>query len=220
MSQPDNSYFRGQQTPTTATNPYDAVAFAVWSILAKIRTMTLVKVISCTNAGDLSPIGTVTVQPLVNQLDGWLHAVPHAPIYRLPYFRLHGGTSAVILDPVAGDIGAAGFCDRDTSTVRATGAQANPGSGRMFDFADGLYFGAFLAAAPSQYVQFLPNGGGVEVVSPAGIALSAPDVRIHATTRLHVDCGGNGFVYTPTTRDDYVTGSTGATHNLNPPEVP
>jgi phage gp45-like len=50
--------------------------------------------------------------------------------------------------------------------------------------------------------------------------LTGRTVEIHADDRLAIDCGGNGLVWTPSTRDDYVIGSTGASHPLHPPQVP
>lgn len=61
---------------------------------------------------------------------------------------------------------------------------------------------------------------GVVVSSPTKIRLTAPTIQIHATSELAYDCDGNGTVYKPSTRDDYVTGSTNTSHALNPPEVP
>lgn len=61
---------------------------------------------------------------------------------------------------------------------------------------------------------------GIVVSSPTKIRFAAPTIQIHATSELAFDCDGNGTVIKPSTRDDYVTGSTGTTHPLNPPEVP
>ena len=133
----------------------------------------LVTVQSVTNAGTVSPVGFVDVQILVNQIDGDGTSYPHGVIYGVPYFRLQGGASAIILDPKAGDIGIAVFADRDISSVKANKAQANPGSRRQFDPADALYLGGFLNGLPSQFVQFLPNGGGINVVSPGAVKIQA-----------------------------------------------
>ncbi|EPY01374.1 phage baseplate assembly protein [Magnetospirillum fulvum] len=50
--------------------------------------------------------------------------------------------------------------------------------------------------------------------------LEGGQVEIHAKSRLAMDCGGNGVVWTPDTRTDYVTGSTGTAKPIHPPEVP
>ncbi|CAM2143832.1 Oxidoreductase [Pararobbsia alpina] len=183
--------YKGTQDPNDSTAPYNEQAYLVWSILKKISGAKLVKVISCTNAGDLLPVGFVDVQPLVNQVDGWNNPVAHGTVYQLPYFRLQGGTNAVILDPQASDIGVAVVEDRDISSVKANKGTANPGSKRVFDLADGLYFGGFLNGTPSQYIQFA--AAGINVVSPTKIALQAPLVEVDASTSFTVNSPQSQF---------------------------
>lgn len=184
----------GQQTPGTLGTPFNVLAFVFQSLLQKVQTASLVKIISCTNDGGVTPVGTVVVQPLVFQLTGRsLQAVPHGQIYNVPYFRLQGGQNAIILDPQQDDIGLAVFCSRDIANVKADpeGAVANggapPGSLGMFDWADGLYLGGFLNGEPTQYVEF--SATGVNVVSPTKITLQAPTVEIDASTLFKVAAG-------------------------------
>ncbi len=42
------------------------------------------------------------VLPLVMQQTGDGHAVPHDVIYNVPYIRVQGGKTAIILDPQVG----------------------------------------------------------------------------------------------------------------------
>lgn len=128
-----------------------------------MQTATLVRVEACTNDGELSPVGFVDVTPLVNQVDGAGNPTPHVTIFGLPYSRFQGGTSAIILDPQAGDIGVAVFASRDISKVKSTKAQANPGSLRTYDFADGIYLGGLLNGTPTQYIRFTDSG--IEIVA-------------------------------------------------------
>lgn len=177
--------YEGFQRPETDGVEYAALAFLVNSILARVNTSTLVQVVKVTNNGGVSPVGFVDVQPLVNQIDGAGNSMPHGVVHNLPYFRVQGGTNAVIMDPQVGDIGMAVFGDRDLSSVQSTGAQANPGSGRRFDMSDGLYVGGFLNGTPVQYVQF--NSSGVNVVSPTKITCAAPNVEMDASTGFTVN---------------------------------
>ncbi|WP_088158536.1 oxidoreductase [Achromobacter xylosoxidans] len=160
---------------------FGALQFLISQALNRVSTATLVKVVSVTNSGGLSPVGFVDVQPLVNQLDGAGNAVPHGVLHRLPYFRLQGGADAVILDPKVGDIGMAAFANRDISLVKTSKAQNNPGSWRSHDMADGLYFGGLLNGTPVQYVQF--TASGINVVSPAKVTVSAPDIELNASAQ-------------------------------------
>lgn len=168
MSTPAQSIF-GQQDAGSGSSEYNAQLFAMTMLLAKrIRTLDLVQVQSCTNTGGVSPVGEVSVQVLVNQMTGNRQGIAHGTIYNVPYLRIQGGSNAIIIDPQAGDIGLCGFCSRDISSVKSSKAAANPGSWRMFDWADGLYLGGFLNGTPTQYIQF----------SATGIALEAPAVPV------------------------------------------
>lgn len=173
--------YAGQARAAEGGDEYGALMFVIGQALARLSTATLVRVVSVTNNGGLSPVGFVDVQPLVNQLDGAGNAVPHAVLHQLPYFRLQGGTDAVILDPKEGDIGMAAFGSRDLSAVKASKQQANPGSWRTHDMADGLYFGGLLNGIPVQYVQF--TAGGINVVSPSKVTVQAPNIELNAATQ-------------------------------------
>ncbi|WP_347558584.1 oxidoreductase [Robbsia sp. KACC 23696] len=183
--------YTGTQTPQTAGADFNAHTFLVWSILARVRTMQICKVMGVTNAGGIEAVGFVDLLPLVNQVDGNGNAVPHGTIYRCPYFRLQGGDNAVIIDPVVGDIGWAGFADRDISKVVATKAQANPGSGRKFDMADAVYFGGIINGTPKQYMAFSSNG--IDILSPTRISLTAPVIVSNASSTFTVNSPQSQF---------------------------
>jgi hypothetical protein len=165
----------GALTTWSTQGDYNTYYFAIQQALAKIQTATLVQIVSCTNDGGVSPFGFVNVQPLVNQVDGNGLPTPHGIVTGLPYLRLQGGTHAVIIDPQPGDIGIAVFASRDISNVKSTQAQANPGSGRSFDFSDGMYLGGLLNAAPTQYIQFQESG--ISIVSPENIILTGDSIQ-------------------------------------------
>ncbi|WP_321905117.1 Gp138 family membrane-puncturing spike protein [Paraburkholderia tropica] len=182
-----NQGFVGQQPINAGGSDHNAQTFMVWSILARVRTMTLVKVVNVTNSGGISPVGFADLQPLVNQWDGAGNAEPHGVIYSCPYFRLQGGTNAIIIDPSVGDIGWAGFADRDISSVIANKAQSNPGSRRMFDMADAVYFGGMLNGTPTQYIAF--SSSGIAIVSPTQISMAAPSIVLQATQTIGLTAG-------------------------------
>lgn len=176
----------GQQGTSTTDDDYNTLSFVFWLLMQKVQTNTLVKVISCTNSGGLSPVGTVTVQPCVNQMTGARQAVAHGPIYNCLYSRVSGGRNAVILDPEEGDLGMMAFCSRDISGVVANQGPANPGSFRMFDWADGIFTANVpLGITPEQYLQF-----------SAGITAGTPVLQ--TTQNLSAGTGANGTFTTPT----------------------
>lgn len=174
--------YQGAQRAGDGASDFGAQSFLVRQILSRVNTCTLVKIVAVTNSGGLSPVGFVDAQPLVNQVDGAGNAVPHGVLHHLAYFRLQGGTNAVILDPQVGDIGIAVFADHDISSVAANKAQANPGSWRRFNMADGLYIGGVLNGVPVQYVQF--SAAGINVVSPNAVTVNATSVTVNAQTSV------------------------------------
>lgn len=172
----------GAQNPYSSNSDLNAQIFIVKQILNRAHTATLVKVVSVTTSGGLNAPGFVNVQPLVNLVDGEGNAVPHAVAYSLPYFRLQGGSNAIILDPSIGDIGIAIFADHDISAVISTKAQANPGSKRRFSMSDGLYIGGVLNGVPSQFVQF--NASGITITSPNQVTVNAPITNMTGELRV------------------------------------
>jgi hypothetical protein len=166
----------GSLTPWSNWGEYNLIAFIVQQLQSKLQTATLVRVEACSNDGGLSPVETVDITPLVNQIDGNGFPTPHVTIARVPYLRIQGGSNAVILDPQVGDTGVAVFASRDISKVKNTKAQANPGSFRRYDFADALYVGGMLNGMPQQYVCF--NSDGIELVSPKTVTIKAPNISL------------------------------------------
>jgi hypothetical protein len=172
------------QVAVGALSPFDTwgsfanISFTIRQFISKVQTATLVKVIACTNNGALSPIGTVDVQPCVNQVDSAGNPYPHTTIFNVPYLRIaSSGGNAVILDPTPGDIGICLFASRDLTQVKSTQAPANPGSSRQYDFSDALYIGMALSQEnPTQYIRF--GTDGVTIVSPMKITLQAPEIDL------------------------------------------
>lgn len=182
----------GNQKPSDVATEFATLQFLAQQLLSRVQTLTLVKIVDCTNDGGIVPAGTVTVQPLVNLMSGDRVAFKHLPLYKLPYLRVQGGANAVIMDPQPGDIGLAGFCSRDISAVKAAKDIANPGSFRQFDMADGIYIGGCLNGVPTQYVVL--NDDGVKIVSPTLITLQAPTVRVVGDLEVSGDATVQGEV--------------------------
>ena len=156
----------GQQKPVDTASEHNQMTFLVSQILGRISTIKPVLVKSVTNSGGVEAVGFVDVQPLVKQVDGVGNGVSHGIIHNIPYTRIQGGKNAIIMDPEEGDIGWAGFCDRDISAVKQNKAEALPGSYRKFDWADAIYIGGILNGIPEQYIRY--NSDGIEIVDNNG----------------------------------------------------
>jgi hypothetical protein len=176
-----NNAYLGTERSETSSNEQSALSFLADGAVNQISTCTLVQVKKVTNTpGQLAEVGRVDVLPLVNQLDGYGNAVAHQVVYGVPYYRYQGGGNAIILDPKVGDVGLMVSADRDISNVKQTKKQANPGSRRKYDLADGIYIGLCLGGGdPDQYIRFTDDqveirgkGGKRIVISATTVALN------------------------------------------------
>lgn len=177
-------------TANDSDTEYNTLVFLIQAQLSKMQTVTLVKVMGVTNAGDVSAVGFVDVQPLLYQMTGARQPVAHGTIYNVPYLRLQGGANAVILDPQVGDIGICAFCSRDISAVKESKDTSNPGSRRQFDWGDGLFLGGVLNGVPTAYVRFASDG--VHLVSPVKVFIDAPTVAITGDLTVSGTTTGTG----------------------------
>lgn len=151
-------------------DPEHAQLFIITKLLRQLHTADLVQVLAVyPTAGK---VGFVDVQPLVLDQDTNGYVIAQTPIYKIPYFQLQGGNSAIILAPVVGDIGLAIFAERDiTNVVQTQKAGAAP-TDRTFNTADGLYIGGVLNKDPTQWIKFNP-AGGIDISSSAALTLEA-----------------------------------------------
>ena len=208
MASPDAGY--GQAQPHDSASDFNRMSFLIRQILNLVSTATLVQVTACTNSGDVSPVGFVDVQPLVNLIDGFGNTSEHGVIFHLPYCRLQGGTNAVICDPQVNDIGIAVFADRDISSVKANKAKSPPGSRRRFDMADGVYLLTVLGAAPTQYVEFTSDGIKIADKNGNSIVMNASGVVITALSGKTITIDSSGVATTGTLENEGV--NVGSTH--------
>lgn len=166
---------------TTGGSPFNTLTFMVERILAgQLNTAAPVVVVGV-NPGAVGPTGTVDVLPLVSQIDASGKAIPPQTIYSVPYSRVQGGIAALIIDPLAGDVGWCVFCQRDISGVQAgTSAPVQPASFRMFDQSDAIYLGGILNKTPEIYLE-LTQEGVATLKAPQKIIVEAPEVQINAS---------------------------------------
>lgn len=199
------------------TNPFNQKQFQISQLINAMATATLVMVKAVHSAG--LGIGTVDIQPLVSQVDGSGNPIWHDVICGVPYVRMQAGAWALIIDPQVGDVGLCGFCMRDISKVKATGAAALPGSMRTYDWADGVYIGMCLSAVtPTQYVQFtssginIVSGDTVTTISSTGVVISGDTGNLSVAGNLSA---GNGITCSFTTSTgQIVTVQNGIVTNL------
>lgn len=143
-----------------------------------------VKVIEV-NAAGLAPVGFVDIQPTIPQRLANGQTIPYPVIYNAPYFRLQGGTNAIIIDPQPGDIGVACFASRDMSGTKRQRGMAAAASLRKWSLSDAIYIGGILNNKPLQYIYFKDDG--VLVFSHKKVTVEAPEVTLDASSKITLD---------------------------------
>lgn len=185
MANKNGDYAHNQGT--SPTSPFNALDFAMEMKKSGINTCTICKVTKVKSKGEVGAVGRISVQPLVQMVDGISQTVDHVSVHNLPYFRLGAGNKGVIMDPKVGDIGVVVFADRDISGVKNAKKVAPPGSGRKFNMADGIYISTCLADAPTCYVRFTDdnkiiaspdNGSTVVTIEKDKITLDASGLKV------------------------------------------
>ena len=173
-------------------DPDRAQLFIITKLLLGVHTCQLVQVQAVNPVS--GKVGFLTVQPLVLETDTNSLVIAQTPIYNVPYMRYQGGPSAVILDPVVGDIGLAIFAENDITNVKQTLQPGPAATQRSHSTADALYIGGVLNPDPTQYVQFQPGGAGIVIHSPGAVALQAgSSVAITSGSTTTVNAPG-GFI--------------------------
>jgi hypothetical protein len=180
----DEFGYQGAQDPQSDKGEFNAISFLIAQMIARLNVATVVKIVAVDDPGGAAAAGTVDVQPMVNQLDGSLTMLAHGTIYALPYMRLQGGSNAFVVVPQVGDLGIALFADRDISSVKTAKDQANPGSLRRFDMADGMYLGGMLNGAPSRFVRI--DDSGVTITGVENVTINGQTVVVNASTSATV----------------------------------
>lgn len=174
-------------TPTSAqTSDAENLSYVFKKLLSGAFFIELVEV---TAIRGTAPNLVVDVMPLVTRTDPSGATIQNSEIFNVPVFRLQRGASAIIMNPVAGDIGMIAICDRDNSIARANRKQSVPGSKRMHSKSDALYLGGFLNQAPTQYVEFADNK--INIVAPNGVNITTPDMYVSGNIRAGGDITDN-----------------------------
>lgn len=181
-------------TPTSAqTSEAESFSYIFKSLLSGAFFIELVQVEAIRGT---APNLVVDVLPLVTRTDPSGAMIQNSQIFNIPVFRLQRGNSAVIMNPVPGDIGMIAVCDRDNSIARANRKQSIPGSKRTHSKSDALYLGGFLNQQPTESVEF--TGSGIKITSPGTVEINGlkilPDGRLQLVDGSIVDAHVHGGV--------------------------
>lgn len=171
---------QGWATVNDHAGSFNAERLRILNMMSKLATCQPVEVMAVHPPGGVAPVGFVDVRPMIGQKSADGTITPHGIIPNVPYWRLQGGTNAVVIDPQVGDIGIGHFSSRDLTSVKKARAAAAPGSDRLYDMSDCMYSGGVLNGAPTQYILF--DQTGITVISPTALKVNAPAVIVQANT--------------------------------------
>ncbi len=178
---------RGMQGVYAGTSAYNAQAAQIQKELQKVNTTFLAKIESCSTSS-AGGAKTVSATPLTAQVDGNGNAVSTPTYQNLPHYRVQAGIAALIVDPVAGDIGVFSCAKRDISNISAGTSETQvPGSFRSFSPADAVMVGTVHTQAPTVYIQ-IKQDNTVLVHAPAGVTIETDaSVTINAATSVVIN---------------------------------
>ena len=125
---------------------------------------------------------TCTIKPMLARQDPSGAKIETIEVSGIPFFRLQMGTSAIKINPKAGDIGLLLCCDRDITNILATKAESVVATGFTHSKKDGIYLGGIelLNSEPTEYIEF--TGSGINIVASA-LNIQAP---VTMTSTLNV----------------------------------
>ncbi|HHG9988405.1 TPA: phage baseplate protein [Yersinia enterocolitica] len=175
--------------PQNQSNDSDAFASSFNKLL---NSNYFIRLATVTAVRGAAPNLVVDVLPLVAEVRSSDRTIIQgSQIYNIPVWRLQRGSSAIIMNPVAGDIGLIAVCDVDISVARAARKESVPGSNRKHSQSDAIYFGGVLNGQPTQFIEFADSELNITSPNPVNITCSkanitAPDGVEMQTPLLHV----------------------------------
>ena len=176
-----NNNKRGTGDIYQASTPFNAHNQQINSVLQKINTVFLGRIISV-KSGGVNGSKTVTAQPLICQIDANGNALPSPKLVEIPHYRVQAGTGAIILDPKVGDIGVFVCCKRDSSNVKNGVSDPQvPASFRSFDLADSIMIATIHTGAADTYIHIIPENGEIIIKAPSSLTVNTAAATINAS---------------------------------------
>lgn len=178
----------GTDNVYAASSTYNAIDTQISQRLNDVETTFLARVDSCATAA-AGGAKTVNATPLTAQVDATNNAQAVPSYQALPHYRLQAGIAAIVLNPVAGDIGVFSCAKRDISNISSgTSTPQVPASFRAFNGADAVMVGTVHTKAPTVYIQlnqdnsiYIEAPAGVTINTAANVTVNASNVAINAT---------------------------------------
>ena len=163
---------------------YGSLIYIVESIVNKVNTVEVVKVVSVNKDENNNYDGTLNVIPIVKRVNAEGVAVEESVIYGVRYFGWQFGDCAIEALPKENDIGFIVVSKRDITAIESGRVASN----REYCLADGIYIGGIVGfnQTPKNYIKFTQDG--VEITSEKDLTINAQkDVSINAEKQVVVN---------------------------------
>ena len=172
---------RSTQDLYAGTTAYNANESQIEKALAKLNTVFLARIVSCSSSG-VGGAKKVKAIPLNAKTDANGNAQPTPTYEELPHYRVQAGVAGVIIDPVPGDIGVFVVCTRDISKINSeTTSPQVPNSFRSFSPADAVMIATIHTKDPTIYMHCTQDGE-MTLKAPASILADTLKAIIQAST--------------------------------------
>lgn len=150
-----------------------------------------IEIVMVTAVYGKAPNLKVDFLPLVTRTTNTGAPIPNAQVYGASVWRLQRGSSAIIMDPVAGDIGIALYCDKDSDNARRDRISGAPNTTRCHSRIDALYLGGLLNQQPDQFIEFADSA--INITSPNPVNVTCSKAAIIAPGGVTVESPNSHF---------------------------
>lgn len=192
----------GTDNVYAGASAYNAIDTQISQRLNEVETTFLARVDSCTTSA-AGGAKTVNATPLTAQVDATNNAQTVPSYQALPHYRLQAGIAAIVINPVAGDIGVFSCAKRDISNIAQGVTEPQvPASFRAFNGADAVMVGTVHTKDPTVYIQlnqdnsiFIKAPAGVTINTDAAVTVNAASTTINAASNtVNGDLKVNGTI--------------------------
>lgn len=163
-----------------------AQLFIITKLLLGVHTCQLVQVQAVQPVS--GKVGFLTCVPMNLDTSTNNVVLADSSIFNVPYMRYQGGSSAVILDPVPGDIGLAIFAEDDITSIKQTQAFGPAATDRSHSTADALYIGGVLNPDPTQWIKL--SAAGIDINAVGALTLEAASINAQAAGNITIAAQG------------------------------
>lgn len=162
---------------------YGSLTFIINSLINRVNTTEIVKVVSINTDENNVFDGTINVVPVVKRLTAEGEAIEESVIYGIKCFGWQFGENAIKSIPAVNDIGIMVVSKRDITSIESGRVASN----RQYCLADGIYIGGLVGfnATPKRVITFDDNGITIDT-GDKDLTINTTKATVNATSQIDV----------------------------------